>query len=103
MTDSKAGQQPGQNPIQQSEKPVVIYTTQLCGFCHAAKRLLSSKAVDFEEIAADGNHELRRELAERTGQDTVPQIWIGQKHVGGFTDLLELERQGLLDTMLAKS
>ena len=86
-----------------NQRDIVIYTTRLCGFCHAAKRLLNSKEVSFREIAADGNHELREELYQRTGQQTVPQIWIGEDHIGGFTDLLELEREGKLDALIAAS
>jgi len=83
--------------------PVVIYTTQLCGFCHAAKRLLDTKQIPFEEIPADGNAQLRHELVERSGgQRTVPQIWIGDTHVGGYTDLAALAQTGELDTLLSE-
>lgn len=83
-------------------KSVVIYTTSLCGFCFAAKSLLDNKGVAFKEVAVDGDHETRQALMQETGQRTVPQIWIGRKHVGGFTDLAELEQSQALDAMLAE-
>jgi glutaredoxin 3 len=81
---------------------VEIYTTQLCGFCHAAKRLLTSKNVSFDEtdVARDANK--KGEMITRAnGGRTVPQIFIDDKHVGGCDDLYELERAGKLDKMLA--
>lgn len=86
-----------------TQAPVLIYTTRLCGFCHAAKRLLTAKDIEFEEVPADGDHHLRRELVEKTGQRTVPQIWIGEKHIGGFTDLAKLEQSGQLDQVVAQA
>ena len=81
---------------------MVIYTTSLCGFCVAAKSLLDSKGVAFKEIAVDGDQETRQALIQATGQRTVPQIWIGRQHIGGFTDLAELEQSQVLDTLLAE-
>ncbi len=81
---------------------VVIYTTQLCGYCHAAKRLLSEKGVSFAEIDVSGDMERRAEMMQRAnGRRTVPQIFIGDHHVGGFDDLAALERSGKLDPLLA--
>lgn len=80
---------------------VVIYTTQLCGFCHAAKRMLQSKGVDYREVPADGDDELRSALVAATKERTVPQIWLGEHHVGGYTDLVALDRSGELDNILA--
>ncbi|MBV7411049.1 glutaredoxin 3 [Maritimibacter sp. DP1N21-5] len=82
-------------------KPVTIYTTQLCGFCHAAKRLLSKKGIAFEEIDVAHDPAKRQEMMRRSGRHTVPQIWIGEHHVGGCDDLFELDRNGKLDPMLA--
>jgi glutaredoxin 3 len=79
---------------------VTIYTTEMCGYCHRAKRLLNQKAVDFEEIDMTGRPDLRDDLIERTGMTTVPQIWIGERHVGGSDDLYALERSGELDALL---
>ena len=81
--------------------PVVMYSTRFCPYCVAARRLLSAKNVAFEDISVDADPELRRQMSERAGRRTVPQIWIGDTHVGGFTDLAALEKQGALDRLLA--
>jgi glutaredoxin 3 len=81
---------------------VVLYGTRICPYCVGARLFLRQRGVAFEDIAVDGNKALRREVEERSGRDTVPQIWIDDYHVGGFTDLLALERQGVLDQLLAK-
>jgi glutaredoxin 3 len=80
--------------------PVTIYTTRFCPYCIRAKHLLDRKGVVYEEIHVDGNAELRREMMQRSGRHTVPQIWIGARHVGGCDDLYELERRGALDAAL---
>lgn len=83
-------------------KPVEIYTSPLCGFCHAAKRLLSQKGVDFAEVDVLSNPDRKPEMIERAGGSrTVPQIFIGGDHVGGCDDLHALERAGKLDALLA--
>ena len=83
-------------------KPVEIYTTPICGFCHRAKMLLKSKGVEFTEIDLFGEPERREEMIQRAnGGRTVPQIWIGEDHVGGCDDLYALEHAGKLDAMLA--
>jgi glutaredoxin 3 len=81
---------------------VTIYTTSLCPYCHAAKALLAKKGVAFDEIDVSYDASLRRAMTERAaGQRTVPQIFIGDRHVGGSDDLHALDRQGGLDPMLA--
>lgn len=83
-------------------KSVEIYTSPLCGFCHAAKRLLSSKGVEFSEIDVLANPDRKPEMIQRAnGGRTVPQIFVGDIHVGGCDDLYALERQGKLDPLLA--
>ncbi len=83
-------------------KPVEIYTSPLCGFCHAAKRLLNEKGVDFSEIDVLRNPDRKPEMIQRAnGGYTVPQIFIGEQHVGGCDDLYALERLGKLDDLLA--
>ena len=83
-------------------QPVTIYTTQMCGFCHAAKRLLTSKGVEFTEIDVARDPDKRQEMMARAnGGYTVPQIFIADSHVGGCDDLYDLERAGKLDPMLA--
>ena len=83
-------------------QPVEIYTSQLCGFCHAAKRLLNEKGVSFAEVDVLAQPERKSEMIERAnGGRTVPQIFIGDTHVGGCDDLYALERAGKLDALLA--
>ncbi len=77
-----------------------IYISQLCGYCFRAKQLLESKGVSYTEHSVDGNMELRRSLAEKTGQRTVPQIWLGDTHVGGCDDLFALDRAGGIEALL---
>lgn len=80
---------------------VTIYTRRFCGYCTAAKQLLSDRGVAFEEIDATGDPARRNEMIERSGRFTFPQIFIGTRHVGGFTDLYALQTSGELDTLLA--
>ena len=83
-------------------QPVTIYTSQLCGYCHAAKRLLNSKDVSYDEIDVMINPDKRQEMMQRAhGRHTVPQIFIGDTHVGGFDDLYALDREGKIDPLLA--
>ncbi|MFK7878812.1 glutaredoxin 3 [Roseobacter sp.] len=81
---------------------VEIYTSPLCGFCHAAKRLLTQKGVDFAEVDVWANPERKPEMIKRaSGGRTVPQIFVGETHVGGCDELYALERAGKLDGLLA--
>lgn len=80
---------------------VVMYTTAVCPFCVNAKQLLRSKGVTFDEIRVDREPGVRARMMADSGQRTVPQIWIGETHVGGFTDLWALDKSGKLDSMLA--
>ncbi len=81
---------------------VTIYTTPFCPYCVMAKRLLTSKAAAFEEIDVSGSRAEREALREKAGGlSTVPQIWIGEHHVGGCDDLYALDRRGELDKLLA--
>lgn len=83
-------------------KPVEIYTSPFCGFCHAAKRLLNSKSVKFTEYNVLLNPAKRSEmLARANGSYTVPQIFVGATHVGGFNELADLDRSGKLNALLA--
>jgi len=80
---------------------VEIYTTPTCPYCHAAKSLLSEKGVDYTEITVL-DPELREQMTARAhGRRTVPQIFIGDMHVGGYDDMAALDRQGGLDPLLA--
>lgn len=81
-------------------QPVTIYTTPTCGYCAAAKALLRQKGAAYAEIDAS-DPARRAEAIQRSGRRTVPQIWIGATHVGGYDDLAALERAGKLDALLA--
>lgn len=80
-----------------------IYTKSTCPYCHMAKDLLNKKEVTYNQIAIDGDMELRAKMIERAGRQTVPQIFINDQHIGGYDDLAALERAGLLDEMLGNS
>lgn len=79
---------------------ITIYTTRFCPFCVRAKQLLSSKNAEFEEIPVDGDTEKRRQMMQKSGRRTVPQIWIGDQHIGGCDELYALERAGQLNQLL---
>ncbi len=79
---------------------ITMYTTAVCPYCNNAKKLLQEKGVTWEEVRVDTNPELRNEMMEKSGQRTVPQIWIGEQHVGGFMDLWALDKAGKLDPLL---
>jgi glutaredoxin 3 len=80
---------------------VVIYTASLCPYCHLAKQLLKNKGVTFEEVDVTGQAGLRAQMSAKAGgRSTVPQIWIGETHVGGCDDLYGLDRAGKLDSLL---
>jgi glutaredoxin 3 len=82
--------------------PVEIYTTPYCGYCRAAKALLGRKGVNFTEIDVSEDAERHAEMLRRAnGHYTVPQIFIGETHVGGSDDLHALERAGKLDQLLS--
>ena len=81
---------------------VVMYATGVCPFCLMAERLLKSKGVaEIEKIRVDLEPQRRQEMMERTGRRTVPQIYVGERHVGGFDDLAALDGEGGLDALLA--
>jgi glutaredoxin 3 len=83
-------------------RPVEIYTTPICPYCHAAKRLLTRKGVAFHEIDVSRDPGLREEMTRRAnGRRTVPQIFVGDTHVGGSDDLHALDHAGRLDALLA--
>jgi glutaredoxin 3 len=83
---------------------VVMYCTAACPYCQAADRLLAKKGVsDIERVRVDLEPARRAEMQQKSGRRTVPQIWIGTRHVGGCDELHELERAGELDTLLGKT
>lgn len=82
-------------------KHVVVYSSDWCPYCVRAKQLLERKGIEFEEIRVDGQPDVRAAMAQKAGRTSVPQIWIGEHHVGGCDDLFALERAGQLDELLA--
>lgn len=87
---------------QENMASVVIYTRQFCGYCSAAKKLLETKGVAYQEHDATYAPEIRQEMIKRAnGRSTFPQIFIDERHVGGCDDLHALERAGELDALLA--
>ena len=81
---------------------IVIYTSPYCPYCHMARDLLAAKGAPFEEIDVTARAGLREEMREKAGgRYTVPQIWVGERHIGGCDDLYALDRAGGLDALLA--
>lgn len=79
---------------------IKIFTTMMCPYCSAAKSLLKKKGVEFEEVDVTFSPGKRRDMAERAGRTSVPQIWIGDRHIGGCDDLRALDASGELDPLL---
>jgi len=79
---------------------VVMYLTQWCSYCRVARQLLAEKRCEWEEIDVGAQPSRRGERVERGGRQTVPQIWIGERHIGGYRDLLALNASGELDELL---
>jgi glutaredoxin 3 len=82
---------------------VTMYSSAWCGYCVRAKALLDSRGIAYREIDVDGNWALRQEMVARSGRRTVPQIFIGEHHVGGSDDLARAARSGELDRLLGVS
>ena len=81
---------------------VLMYTTAMCPYCQMAERLLRAKGVDIEKVRVDLEPARRVEMMEKTGRRTVPQIYVGDTHVGGYDDLAALDRAGKLDPLLGR-
>ena len=79
---------------------VLMYCTAACPFCQSAERLLAEKGARVEKIRVDLAPERRGEMTQKSGRYTVPQIWIGERHIGGCDDLYALDRKGGLDSLL---
>lgn len=80
-----------------------MYTTRFCPYCMRARQMLDDKNVAYTDLAVDNDPQLRTEMMQRSGQRTVPQIWVGEQHIGGFDDMYLLERQGQLDTLINRA
>lgn len=78
-----------------------MYSTRWCPFCVMAKRLLAAKGVAVEEVAVDTDPARRIEMVQRSGRRSVPQIFVGERHIGGFEEMAELDHKGELDPLLA--
>lgn len=83
------------------QETIVMYESNWCGFCRAARRLLDAKGWVYESRMVDGNAPLRAEMQERSGRTSVPQIYFGDRHIGGYDDMAELESDGQLDNAYA--
>ena len=77
-----------------------MYESKLCGYCRAARKLFDSKGFEYESLVVDLKPELRAEMEAKAGRHTVPQIFIGDEHVGGYDDIAELDSRGELDAMV---
>lgn len=80
---------------------ITVYTSAYCGYCEGAKHLLGKKGASFTEIRIDQEAGKRQEMEQRSQSDSVPQIFIGEKHVGGFDELVDLDRVNELDPLLS--
>ncbi|MBX2884197.1 MAG: glutaredoxin 3 [Granulosicoccus sp.] len=78
---------------------ITIYISNLCGYCRAATSMLEKKGWSYNSIVVDGRDDLWDEMQKKSQRNTVPQIWIGETHVGGFDDLAELDMDGELDAL----
>ena len=85
-----------------STQEVVIYSSNYCPYCVRAKAILDSKNVRYREVMVDQDPQKLQEMIKKSGRRTVPQIWIGEHHVGGCDDLIALVRNNQLDALLAK-
>lgn len=79
---------------------LVIYTTGFCGYCHSAKSFLQSQEIEFEEIPIDKERGMREQMVERAGRTSVPQIFVGDTHIGGYDDMMALHGKGEFLPML---
>ncbi len=86
--------------MSQAIPSIVMYSSQYCPFCFRAKAVFQQKSLPFEEINVDMDAALRQEMMQKSGRRTVPQIWIGERHVGGCDELMALQRSGELDSIL---
>lgn len=82
---------------------ITLYESHLCGYCRAAKILLDKKGWPYESFVVDGNNDLFDQMVKRSGRNTVPQIYFGEHHVGGFDDLAELDSLDELDALYANN
>lgn len=84
-----------------ADHSITLYTTEPCGFCRQAKALLAARGLDYREVNLAKDPDGRTDLVKRTGQMTFPQIVVGERAIGGFRELLEADREGTLQALLA--
>lgn len=84
-----------------AERSIIMYSSRFCPFCFRAKALLQKKGVEFDELLVDSDPALRQKMMKESGRHTVPQIWLGSRHIGGCDDLYALEATGKLDELLS--
>ncbi|HRN63002.1 MAG TPA: glutaredoxin 3 [Luteimonas sp.] len=84
-----------------AQPPITLYTSAICGYCVAAKNFLRSRGLDWNEVRIDLDPVERTRMVERTRRTSVPQIFIGEVHVGGYDDMMALHRAGGLESLLA--
>ena len=85
-----------------ADPEILIYGTEYCSYCTAARMLLKKKGLDFEDVLVSADADKRREMEERSGRKTVPQIFINGEAIGGFDELYSLEQDGRLDDILGR-
>jgi len=85
----------------QNHPPITMYTTAICPFCMSAKNFLKSKGLTWTEVRIDTDLAERERMMARTGRTSVPQIFVGEVHVGGFDDMMALHREGKFEPLLA--
>ncbi|WP_425561861.1 glutaredoxin 3 [Luteimonas lutimaris] len=84
-----------------STPPITLYTSAVCGYCVAAKNFLRSRGLEWQEVRIDTDPAEREKMVERTRRTSVPQIFIGDTHVGGYDEMMALHRAGKLDPLLS--
>ena len=88
-------------PAAEASQPITVYTSAMCGYCVAAKNFLRSKGLQWNEIRVDLDPAERERMMSRARRTSVPQIFIGETHVGGYDDMMALHRAGKLEALLA--
>lgn len=88
------------NPQSPAQPPITLYTSAICAYCVAAKNFLKGRGLEWNEVRIDLDPEERARMVERTGRTSVPQIFIGDAHVGGYDDMMAMHRAGQLGPLL---
>jgi len=81
--------------------PITLYTSAVCAYCMAAKQFLRSRGLEWNEVRIDQDQDARTRMMETTGRSSVPQIFVGETHIGGYDDMMALHRSGKLEPLLA--